>query len=286
METTVPSAVVSFFTRKTKDQEVENLNQEIFQQKLKDLVTLANTNHKQLHQQVARQFFQEDAITDQQLNLVLEYLRSQGIQVIGLPESENADAFHPAPSNTSTPQESTPLAPDKEAGATPLSDEDVQALEEYRSHFASLPQPSSDELSGLFQAAGRKDPDALQRLTEVFLPMVVELSAQYPGDISLQDKIQEGSLGLWAALEAGLPNCNQEAYLRDAVSQSISQLIQAESQQKVQDGYLVERVRSLESKVRELTEDSEVKFSVEELSAFLDMEVEEIKSILKLTGED
>lgn len=262
------------------------MNQEIFQQKLKDLVTLANTNHKQLHQQVARQFFQEDAITDQQLNLVLEYLRSQGIQVIGLPESENADAFHPAPSNTSTPQESTPLATDKEAGATPLSDEDVQALEEYRSHFASLPQPSSDELSGLFQAAGCKDPDALQRLTEVFLPMVVELSAQYPGDISLQDKIQEGSLGLWAALEAGLPNCNQEAYLRDAVSQSISQLIQAESQQKVQDGYLVERVRSLESKVRELTEDSEVKFSVEELSAFLDMEVEEIKSILKLTGED
>lgn len=254
------------------------MNQEIFQQKLKDLVTLANTNHKQLHQQVARQFFQEDAITDQQLNLVLEYLRSQGIQVIGLPESENSDAF--------TPQESTPLDPDKEAGASPLSDEDVQALEEYRSHFSSLPQPSPEELSGLFQAADRKDLDALQRLAEVFLPMVVELSAKYPGDISLQDKIQEGSLGLWAALEAGLPDCNQEAYLRDAVSQSISQLIQAESQQKIQDGYLVERVRSLESKVRELTEDSEVKFSVEELSAFLDMEVEEIKSILKLTGED
>ena len=48
----------------------------------------------------------------------------------------------------------------------------------------------------------------------------------------------------------------------------------------------MERVRSLEARVRELTEDDEIKYSVEELSAFLDMDAEEIQDILKLTGEN
>lgn len=268
------------------------MNQEIFQQKLKDLVTLANQNHKQLHQQVARQFFQEDGLSDQQLSLVLEYLRSQGIRVTGMPEGDEAKpaslTFAPkADSDSSSHSEEAAqnVSPNQETPAA-LSPEDTQALEEYRAHFFSQPQPSPEEVSRLFAAASAREGGALQQLAELYLPVVVELCAQLPGDIPLQDKVQEGSLGLWAALEAGLPASGQDQYLREAISRSVSRLLQEESQQKLQDNYLVERVRSLEAKVRELTEDSEVKFSVEELSAFLDMEVEEIQAILKLTGED
>ena len=45
-------------------------------------------------------------------------------------------------------------------------------------------------------------------------------------------------------------------------------------------------MRSLETRVKELTEDENVKYSVEELAAFLDMDPEEMEAVIKLTGDD
>ena len=53
--------------------------------------------------------------------------------------------------------------------------------------------------------------------------------------------------------------------------------------------YLVAKVEKLEAAVRELTEDEEdesSKFSVEELAIILDMDEEEIRDVLRLTGDD
>ena len=47
-------------------------------------------------------------------------------------------------------------------------------------------------------------------------------------------------------------------------------------------------MEKLESAVRELSddEDEEIKFSINELAIILDMEVDEIRDILRLTGDD
>lgn len=45
-------------------------------------------------------------------------------------------------------------------------------------------------------------------------------------------------------------------------------------------------MRNLETRVKELTEDENVKYSVEELAAFLDMDPEEMEAVIKLTGDD
>ena len=63
-------------------------------------------------------------------------------------------------------------------------------------------------------------------------------------------------------------------------------MVREQEEQKWRDDCLVNRVEKLEAAVRNLTEEAGDKFSVEELSAFLDMSVEEIQDILKLTGED
>ena len=49
---------------------------------------------------------------------------------------------------------------------------------------------------------------------------------------------------------------------------------------------MVEKVRNLEARVKELTEDENIKYSVEELAAFLDMDPEEMEAVLQLTGDD
>ena len=48
-----------------------------------------------------------------------------------------------------------------------------------------------------------------------------------------------------------------------------------QTEQKFQDDYLVEKVRKLEAAIREIAGEEEQKFSVEELSAYLDMDEEE-----------
>lgn len=247
------------------------MDQTIFQQKLKDLVILGSQNKKQLHREVIESFFQEDGLRADQLDLVFDYLRSQGIRVLGV---------SPSPSSLPLTSGETPGEP------VALSPEDERTLKEYQELFSSRPALTPGEKDQLFQDAREGTTAARQKLAEAYLPLVVELSCTFPSAISLQDKIQEGSLGLWMALEKGLPAENPEEYLRTAVSESISSLLASENRQKQEDNYLVERVRSLEARVRELTEDEEIKYSVEELSAFLDMDSEEIQDILKLTGEN
>ena len=59
--------------------------------------------------------------------------------------------------------------------------------------------------------------------------------------------------------------------------------------EEFEDDYLVAKVEKLEAAVRELTEDEEdesSKFSVEELAIILDMDEEEIRDVLRLTGDD
>lgn len=248
------------------------MDQTIFQQKLKDLVILGSQNKKQLHREVIESFFQEDGLRADQLDLVFDYLRSQGIRVMGA-----------SPSPSSLPPLSSGENPGELAA---LSPEDERTLKEYRELFSSRPALTPGEKEQLFRDAREGAANARQKLAEAYLPLIVELSCAFPSAISLQDKIQEGSLGLWMALEKDLPAENPEEYLRTAVSESISSLLASENRQKQEDNYLVERVRSLEARVRELTEDEEIKYSVEELSAFLDMDAEEIQDILKLTGEN
>ena len=63
-------------------------------------------------------------------------------------------------------------------------------------------------------------------------------------------------------------------------------MVSQSERQKLEDDILVEKVRKLEAAVRELTEENEEKkFSVEELSILLDMDTDEIRDILRLTGD-
>ena len=69
----------------------------------------------------------------------------------------------------------------------------------------------------------------------------------------------------------------------------IRHAIEEQTQRKFEDDYLVAKVEKLEAAVRELTEDEEdesSKFSVEELAIILDMDEEEIRDVLRLTGDD
>ena len=75
-------------------------------------------------------------------------------------------------------------------------------------------------------------------------------------------------------------------WLTDVIRQGIGRWIEEQREQKYQDESLVEQVRKLEAAIRELSDDEQRDYSVAELSAFLDMDEEEIRSVLSLTGDN
>ena len=66
----------------------------------------------------------------------------------------------------------------------------------------------------------------------------------------------------------------------------VEEFLEEQTRQKREDNFLVEKVQNLEERLKALTEDDNIKYTVEELSGFLDMEPEEMKAILRLTGDD
>ena len=63
-------------------------------------------------------------------------------------------------------------------------------------------------------------------------------------------------------------------------------LLEEHHYQKHQDEAVVHKVNRLKDAIEELSDGEEMDFSVAELSAYLDLSVEEIEDILRLTGED
>lgn len=95
------------------------------------------------------------------------------------------------------------------------------------------------------------------------------------------DLIAEGNLCLMTALE----ECQRREDVLAAVRAGMKKALEEQTRQKYQDDFLVEKVRHLEEAIRNLAEGVEEKSSIEELSVYLDMEEEEIRAVLSLTGD-
>lgn len=240
-----------------------------FQKKLVSLMALAIENQKRIAWGQVEEFFQEDSLDEDQLQMICQYLKSQGVMVEGIEEGQKEDLQ------------------ELREQADPLSGEEE---EYYREYMESLifPEEKAEERDVLWSRASQKDPSAIQRLTELYLPKVAELcKAKHQKNLFIGDMIQEVNIRLLSALGNG--ECLNESDVFQVIREGIDTALKNKDQENFQDDCLVAKVRSLESAVKELTEDDEEegkKFSIEELSIILDMDVEEIRDVLRLTGDD
>lgn len=105
-------------------------------------------------------------------------------------------------------------------------------------------------------------------------------------EVFIGDMIAEGNIGLLSAIEMLHEAQDIHAFLCGEIRNAILLMLEEQTDRKQGDDILVEKVRDLETKIKELLEDEEVKYSVDELAAFLDMDVDEIQAVLRLTGDD
>ena len=92
-------------------------------------------------------------------------------------------------------------------------------------------------------------------------------------------------MSLLLALAEEMPEEGKADWMEERLLAGMEGWVKEQTEQKYRDESMVEKVRKLEAAIRELSDDEEQKFSVEELAAYLDMDEEEIRAVLRLTSE-
>lgn len=240
-----------------------------FQRKLSETVALAKGLGNRISTGEIQRQFSAEGLSQEQLEKVYAYLKSQKIEVFGWQEQEKSE------------EEQAPVR------AIPLNAEEEAYV---RSYLASLPDgvAAQEELDQLLMRAVEKEPQAVERVVEHYLPMVVEIARELHSEqVLIADAISEGNIHLFMAVNRLTDIRDADAQLRAGIRAGILYMLEEESEQKRRDNSMVEKVARLEAAIKELTdEDERLEFSVDELSIFLDMPREEIEDILRLAGEE
>lgn len=243
------------------------MEKEAFQKRLEDLGELAKINNNRLSTDAVKTFLKDMDLTEEQYDLVFAYLASKMITVEGY----------------------VPAADQKE-GTPELSEEEQIFLAQYEEDLSYLKTVEEEALLELCREVEESgDNDAKARLTEQLLPRVVETAKHYAGrGLPIGDLIQEGNIGLMLALETlGLREEGVSAldYLKEEIEKAVSEALEDQQTEKSAGELIADCLNELSDGIKELSGELERQVSVEELSAFMDMPVEEIEDLLKLAGE-
>ena len=247
-----------------------------FQEKLREICELGKQNRNMLtHEQIREHFAGTDLETSQMLK-VLQYLKLQGIMIEG----------DTAPVET---EEVGETEPESKGTSTPLTSEEEAYLKDYLAEVSNGKEVSPEMLHTLFENLADGDAIAEAALTSIYLPVAANMAADMNcTEIQLADLIQEANLCLIQALGTAGDECRDEKWLLSEMRKGIQLVLEEQTQRKFEDDSLVARVEKLESAVRELNdgEDEKNAFTIDELAIILDMKVDEIRDILRLTGDD
>ena len=239
-----------------------------FQEKLEQLMELAAKQEKNLNNEQILEIFGLNQLSPQQLQSLYEYLRIQGIRIQG------ADLAPMDIGKALDPQEEQ----EEEKKPVILEAEDEQCLKEYEEMLRQFPSEKEGEREALLLQAVTDVAGVQERLAQLYLKEILQYARKlWRQGIYIGDLIQEGNMSLLLALAEEMPEEGKAGWMESWVKE--------QTEQKYRDESMVEKVRKLEAAIRELSDDEEQKFSVEELAAYLDMDEEEIRAVLRLTSE-
>ena len=243
-----------------------------FQEKLEQLMELAAKQEKNLNNEQILEIFGLNQLSPQQLQSLYEYLRIQGIRIQG------ADL---APMDIGKA-----LDPQEEKKPVILEAEDEQCLKEYEEMLRQFPSEKEGEREALLLQAVTDVAGVQERLAQLYLKEILQYARKlWRQGIYIGDLIQEGNMSLLLALAEEMPEEGKADWMEERLLAGMDSWVKEQTEQKYRDESMVEKVRKLEAAIRELSDDEEQKFSVEELAAYLDMDEEEIRAVLRLTSE-
>ncbi len=235
-----------------------------FLKKLQGLVIFAQEKGNQITIEEVKGYFSEEYLTEEQMELVFDYLLTQKVVVKGY------------------------LRMTEEVEETVVFSEEEQAyLEEYLEDLKAFKKVDKNERKVLFENVLQGDAKAKERLIEVYLPEVVEIAKlMHHPEIFLGDMIQEGNVGLILGMEMLKDVESAHNTIVTQIKESIHMLTEEQDKFTSRDRSMVEKVRLLDESIQTLTEELGRKVTIGELAVHMGLTEEEVEDILRLTGEE
>ena len=250
-----------------------------FQEKLKNLVALAKKKKNILEIQEINDAFRDMELEPTQMDKVFEYLEANGIDVLQMNDDSNVDDDDleiMLSDEDEVDMEKIDLSvPDG------ISIEDPVRM--YLKEIGKVPLLSAEEEIELAKRMADGDEEAKKRLAEANLRLVVSIAKRYV----FLDLIQEGNLGLIKAVEKFdyQKGFKFSTYATWWIRQAITRAIADQARTIRIPVHMVETINKLIRVSRQLLQELGREPTPEEIAAELDMPVDRVREILKISQE-
>ena len=253
-----------------------------FQEKLRELVSLGKKKKGILEIQEINDFFSDMELDSDQMEKVFDYLEANNVDVLRI---SNDDDDIPADIVMSDED-------DIDVEKIDLSVPDGISIEDpvrmYLKEIGKVPLLSAEEEVELAKRMADGDEEAKKRLAEANLRLVVSIAKRYVGrGMLFLDLIQEGNLGLIKAVEKFdyHKGFKFSTYATWWIRQAITRAIADQARTIRIPVHMVETINKLIRVSRQLLQELGREPAPEEIAAELDMPVERVREILKISQE-
>ena len=260
-----------------------------FGEKLKQLVAHGKKNKSILELQEINDFFSVIELDAEQMEKVYEYLEANHIDVLrvsgdgdGIEELDDVDDSD----IVLTDEDDVDMEKIDLSVPDGISIEDPVRM--YLKEIGKVPLLSADEEVELAKRMAEGDEDAKKRLAEANLRLVVSIAKRYVGrGMLFLDLIQEGNLGLIKAVEKFdyHKGFKFSTYATWWIRQAITRAIADQARTIRIPVHMVETINKLIRVSRQLLQELGREPTPEEIAAELDMPVERVREILKISQE-
>lgn len=305
--------------KEQKDMAQEQEQRLNFQQKLIEILELGKKKKNMLEYQEIADFFKDLNLDPEKFEMVIDYLEQNGIDVLKISNDDDVDDDIILDDEDEVEVEKIDLSvPEgvsvedpvrmylKEIGKVPLlsADEEIElaqnmedgavATEKINVLKGRLDGASEEEKAEIkeeiktLQRDVDKGADAKKRLAEANLRLVVSIAKRYVGrGMLFLDLIQEGNLGLIKAVEKFdyKKGYKFSTYATWWIRQAITRAIADQARTIRIPVHMVETINKLISVSRQLLQELGREPSPEEIAKEMNMPVERVREILKISQE-
>ncbi len=262
--------------------EMDENTQVQFDEKLKELIGLAKKKKNELDLKEVQDFVSALKLQEEQMDKVFEELEKNGVEILGIPEADDID------------DEEIILTEEDEVDVEnlDLTMPDGYNLEDpvrmYLKEIGKVPLLTAEEEIELAKRMEEGDEEAKKRLSEANLRLVVSIAKRYVGrGMLFLDLIQEGNLGLIKAVEKFdySKGYKFSTYATWWIRQAITRAIADQARTIRIPVHMVETINKLVRVSRQLLQQLGREPSPEEIAAEMNMPVERVREILKISQE-
>ena len=276
----------------------ENSTQK-FMERLKELVKLSKKKKGILELQEINDFFHDMELSPEQMEHVFDYLESNNVDVLRISPGQETDVDLELDLGLDLDAidmdiDAAILAEEEEVDVEniDLSVPEGVSLEDpvrmYLKEIGKVPLLSADREIELAQRMEDGDEDAKKELAEANLRLVVSIAKRYVGrGMLFLDLIQEGNLGLIKGVEKFDYHKGYKfsTYATWWIRQAITRAIADQARTIRIPVHMVETINKLIRVSRQLLQELGREPTPEEIAEELDMPVERVREILKISQE-